>query len=415
MSSTLLSSLLSSGKGDENTPLTQDPSDQRYSAADWLQNIKSLPGSLILRSIRGTVLTVTLWAFLVSLIHFVLMRTAPTIAARLCVSDKPHSFLASALGLLLVFRTNSAYQRFVEARAIWERILSVSRNLSRMALLMEADLTRDRLERILRLLATFPYMLDDHIHQDDTKYNKKQQSKLKAKYEAENSEDSSKSSSDILAAPRHVYKRQRGSSRRTVGSIKLQYIDTQQLPWCLLPDSTRRRCAVVENRPLYICDRLAREIYSTRLTPNFTHRERATMLGMVDTLSASLGACERIHQTAVPLNYARHALRCVSLWILTLPLALVKDFGLATAPVVMCLAWSYFGVYQIGYTVEDPFQSALRLDTLCEVIYRNVMYGTASMRRRLSALNPEEPAAEWRNLPLPPLPTISLASPPANI
>ena len=47
--------------------------------------------------------------------------------------------------------------------------------------------------------------------------------------------------------------------------------------------------------------------------------------------------CERIHQTAVPLNYARHALRCVSLWLLTLPLALVKDFGLVTAPVIMCL------------------------------------------------------------------------------
>jgi predicted membrane chloride channel (bestrophin family) len=30
----------------------------------------------------------------------------------MCMSSKPHSFLVSALGLLLVFRTNSAYQRF---------------------------------------------------------------------------------------------------------------------------------------------------------------------------------------------------------------------------------------------------------------------------------------------------------------
>ena len=65
-------------------------------------------------------------------------------------------------------------------------------------------------------------------------------------------------------------------------------------------------------------------------------------------------------------------------------------------------AWSYFGVYQIGYTIEDPFQSALRLDTLCDIIFRNVMFGTASMRRRLAALNVEETDSDWKNLPLPP-------------
>ena len=360
---TLLSSRAASlGKTDE--PLEEVPSDQRYSSSDWWHNIRSLPGSLILRAIRGPVLAATAWAFVFSLLHAALLPRAPSVAARLCMSDKPHSFLASALGLLLVFRTNSAYQRFAEARAIWERILSVSRNLSRQALLMEKDLGTDRLERILRLLATFPYMLDEHIHRDDNdSESKREQKRLKAIYEAASTSSSSSSSSsgtsasstnasstsstatdekvpdmpDVLAVPRHVYRRERGSQRRRAGSIKIQYIDTQALPWCLLPDVTRRRCAVAENRPLYICDRLSREIYTTKLTPNFTHRERATFLAMVDSLSSSMGACERIHQTAVPLNYARHALRCVSLWLFTLPLALVKDFGLATAPVVMCL------------------------------------------------------------------------------
>uniref|UniRef100_A0A7S3P6M1 Bestrophin homolog n=1 Tax=Amphora coffeiformis TaxID=265554 RepID=A0A7S3P6M1_9STRA len=106
------------------------------------------------------------------------------------------------------------------------------------------------------------------------------------------------------------------------------------------------------------------------------------------------------------MNYARHALRCVSLWLFTLPLALLKDFKLMTAPVVMCLAWSYFGIYEIGYTIEDPFKSALRLDTLCDAIYRNVMFGTPSMRRRLAALDQKaegETDKDWKNLPLPPV------------
>jgi len=43
-----------------------------------------------------------------------------------------------------------------------------------------------------------------------------------------------------------------------------------------------------------------------------------------------------------------------------------------------------FGVYQIGHTIEDPFQGSLRLTDMCNSIYRDVMYGDrnqAGMRR----------------------------------
>ena len=55
---------------------------------------------------------------------------------------------------------------------------------------------------------------------------------------------------------------------------------------------------------------------------------------MVDKLSRCMGQCERIHQTVVPLNYARHSLRSLTMWLLTVPLALVKDFGFVTGPVL---------------------------------------------------------------------------------
>ena len=104
----LLASLFGSSSKSSDEPLrAQDPSDQLYSAADWLHNIKSLPGSLILRAIGWPILWVTAWAGVVSVVHEVL---PPLAAARWSLSDRPHAFLASALGLLLVFRTNSAYQ-----------------------------------------------------------------------------------------------------------------------------------------------------------------------------------------------------------------------------------------------------------------------------------------------------------------
>lgn len=114
--------------------------------------------------------------------------------------------------------------------------------------------------------------------------------------------------------------------------------------------------------------------------PNFSSRERLTLLKMVDSLTNAVGQCERIHQTAVPLNYARHSLRSLTLWLFTLPFALVQDMGLFTAPVNACIAWLLFGVYQIGYSIEDPFQGSLRLSILCDAIRRNVIGQTEELR-----------------------------------
>lgn len=50
---------------------------------------------------------------------------------------QPHTLLGSALGLLLVFRTNAAYQRFQEGRKLWEEVLNVSRDIARMSSLYE--------------------------------------------------------------------------------------------------------------------------------------------------------------------------------------------------------------------------------------------------------------------------------------
>jgi predicted membrane chloride channel (bestrophin family) len=35
---------------------------------------------------------------------------------------------------------------------------------------------------------------------------------------------------------------------------------------------------------------------------SFTNRERGKLIEFVEKLSRSIGACERIHQTSVPLN-----------------------------------------------------------------------------------------------------------------
>lgn len=97
------------------------------------------------------------------------------------------------------------------------------------------------------------------------------------------------------------------------------------------------------------------------------------MISKVEKLSNSIGSCERIHQTAVPLNYARHSLRALSIWLFTLPFCLVGSLELLTAPAIFLVSWLMFGVYEIGYSIEDPFQGTLRLSVLCDTIRRDVL------------------------------------------
>jgi len=162
-----------------------------------------------------------------------------------------------------------------------------------------------------------------------------------------------------------------GISRRK--PRELYWVDKSTLPWRLLPAQAMEECARAQNRPLWVCDRLSKELHSVPDQDNWTARERLTLLAKVEKLSMSIGACERIHQTVVPLNYARHALRSLTMWLLSLPFALVKDLGLLTGPILFIISWMLFGVYEIGYSIEDPFQGTLRLSILCDAIRRDVL------------------------------------------
>ena len=82
----------------------------------------NLPGSTILRDVRGPVSWTFAWATSWSVLHrwCAAAEMGGSRAARLvghmCLPPVQHTMMVSALSFLLVFRTNSAYQRFAEGR-----------------------------------------------------------------------------------------------------------------------------------------------------------------------------------------------------------------------------------------------------------------------------------------------------------
>lgn len=251
-----------------------------------------------------------------------------------------------------------------------------------MTSVYEREVGPRRKQRIQRLLAAFPYLLHHHIQPRCLDH----------------------SQCEALKGTPYALLLHEPSEKKKFGSINSTsharecWVDKRSLPWCLLPDSVLHKCSQSHNRPLWVADRLSLEFTEIKYCDNFTSRERLELLKAANKLSECIGNCERIHQTAVPLNYARHALRSLTLWSFTLPFGLMDKLGLLTGPVVGMVAWLMFGVYQIGHTIEDPFQGSLRLTDMCNAIYRDVMYGNrnnAGMRRESAFRKGQETDEDW--------------------
>lgn len=144
-----------------------------------------------------------------------------------------------------------------------------------------------------------------------------------------------------------------------------QSLSTRDISACLLPYD-KMVLARVRNKPLFIANTLAREIRAipTSDALDFSSRERLFLLAMVNDLSACIGACERIVQTPVPTQYARHTSRFLCLWIFTLPLLLLPEMGFWVVPAIACISWVLFGIQELGLQIENPFESILKLDIL---------------------------------------------------
>src|SRR3954447_22157170 len=118
-----------------------------YDKHEWTQHLFEVRGSMV-REIVGRVSVCMLWSVAVVAFHHLVrdVHIAPT----------PHTLVGVALGPLLVFRTNSSYDRFWEGRRQWGSIINESRNLGRAA---RAFLGRDRglFEEVVHWTITFPY------------------------------------------------------------------------------------------------------------------------------------------------------------------------------------------------------------------------------------------------------------------
>ncbi|MBD1844112.1 hypothetical protein H6F89_12005 [Cyanobacteria bacterium FACHB-63] len=224
------------------------------------------------------------------------------------------------LGLLLVFRTNTAYERFWEGRKAWGKVVNDTRNLARQIWVAISEVTdSDRAGKIaaLHLLVAFSVAMKCHLRQEPVGVEIKP-----------------------LVQPAQF--------------ARLQGIQNPSL-----------------SVAFWIADYLQLQYQRDRVRIHQLTEMQRLLDGLVDCL----GACERILKTPMPIAYAIHLKQLILLYCLSLPFQMVGSLGWWTPPVVMLISFTLFGIEAIGIEIENPFgrdPNDLPLDAICETLLENI-------------------------------------------
>jgi len=224
------------------------------------------------------------------------------------------------LGLLLVFRTNTAYERFWEGWQIAGMTIFIGRNLSRqmMMTIPDQDLA-DCQEKAayLRLIPAFFMAMKQHLRHAGI------DEELKS-----------------VLSPEQC--------------LELQY---------------------VTNMPLRVTQWIGGYLTKQYAQQYIDSIQFAAINRLLDQLVECLSRCERILAAPMPKAYSIHLRHLLLLYCLALPFQMVKDLQWWTIPVVGVVAFALFGIEAIGLEIENPFgydANDIPLDRLCQKLHKDV-------------------------------------------
>ena len=234
------------------------------------------------------------------------------------VSNLPlmHSLLGFAISMLLVFRTNTAYDRWWEGRKLWGQLVNVSRNLAvKLSVMIDPA---DNITRTFfaRLIGLYPVELKNHLQLEKTRL-------------------------ELDSAPHP----------EIPGFDRSKHVPTQIT-------------ALVQQR----VQRLHKEGSISGDQLIILNIELVQFLDIC-------GACERIKNTPIPYSYSSFIKKFIVVYTFTLPLGFAFTLGYIAVPVVMFVFYVLASLELIAEEIEDPFGldgNDLPMDRLAVMIKGNV-------------------------------------------
>ncbi len=216
-----------------------------------------------------------------------------------------------AIGLLLAFRVNRAFDRWWEARILWGTLVNACRNLAVKvhALAGKADETT---ERMRRLIVSFPYALKQHL--------------------------------------RH------GVDHEQLAERAGEAIEAEHVPSAI----SSRIYGILEK-----WNQQQRIEFGKFLAIDLEARMFLDVCG----------GCERIRNTPIAPSYRIALKHGIAIYLVTLPWGIVNELGLWTIPAACIATYFVVGAEAIADHIEHPFVAdgdGLQLEKICAGIDASV-------------------------------------------
>jgi ion channel-forming bestrophin family protein len=203
-----------------------------------------------------------------------------------------HTTLGFVLSMLLVFRTNTAYDRWWEGRKLWGSLVNNSRNLA----IKLHSLLKDEKDRSFfhRLIPAYAYALRSHLLKESTRL------------ELDDAE-----TEGLIDFKKHV--------------------------------------------PNQIATLLFKKLITLQEQQKLTTEQLLLLNNEISGFADICGACERIKNTPIPFSYSLFVKKFIFLYIMTLPFGFVFSLGYFSCIVVAFIFYVLASLEMIAEEIEDPF------------------------------------------------------------
>lgn len=267
---------------------------QIYNNKAWIQSLFLITKADTARKLAPLILLIVVYSLAIAyweLEHLHLgsnswVKNIPTL----------HSLLGFAISILLVFRTNTAYDRWWEGRKLWGALVNNSRNLSLKlsAMLPEQDAsTRTFFRNTIPLYAK---VLKTHLQSESTRL-----------------------ALDEKAHP------------------ELGNIDT------------------AKHVPNQVAGMMTQKVNGLYKEGKITGDQLIILNGELSSFTDICGACERIKNTPIPHSYSAFIKKFIFFYVITLPFGYVFTLGYFVAPIVGFVFYVLGSLELVAEEIEDPF------------------------------------------------------------
>lgn len=225
-----------------------------------------------------------------------------------------HSLLGFVLSLLLVFRTNTAYDRWWEGRKLWGKLVNDSRNF---AIKMNSYLAKNENENrdfFKQHIAFFPHSLSRHLSQESTKL-----------------------------------------------ALDMDYTEIES--------------AIKHHAPMELVNMMSVRVADLHREGKINAEQLVVLDTQLSGFLDVCGGCERIKNTPIPFSYSSFVKKFIVLYSLALPIAYVVNIGWMMIPVTVFVFYVLMSLEVIAEEIEDPFnndENDLPTEKMSQNIEKNV-------------------------------------------